>query len=125
MDRETGRSKGFGFVEFASDAEAKAAIAELDGKEVGGRALKVNEARPRNDFGGGGGGGRGGGGDAAAAETGIVAAAAAAAGGAKRSLPAAFARLISMFVFSGRPIFRGRPSFPNLPGYPSHEPTLP
>jgi RNA recognition motif-containing protein len=67
MDRETGRSKGFGFVEFASDADAKAAIAELDGKEIDGRALKVNEARPRNDFGGGGGGrsggGRSGGGD--------------------------------------------------------------
>jgi cold-inducible RNA-binding protein len=56
-DRETGRAKGFGFVEFASDEEGKAAIAALDGKEVGGRSLKVNEARPQ----GGGGGGFGGG----------------------------------------------------------------
>ena len=64
-DRESGRSKGFGFVEFSNDEEAKAAIAALDGKEVDGRALKVNEARPRTErggFGGGGGGGRGGGG---------------------------------------------------------------
>lgn len=59
-DRETGRAKGFGFVEFASDDEAKAAIEALDGKEVGGRALKVNESRPQG--GGGGGGHRGGGG---------------------------------------------------------------
>lgn len=61
-DRETGRSKGFGFVEMGSDAEAEAAIAALSGKDVGGRALTVNEARPREDRGprGGGGGGRGG-----------------------------------------------------------------
>jgi cold-inducible RNA-binding protein len=62
MDRDTGRSKGFGFVEMSSDQEAQAAIAALSGKEVNGRALTVNEARPREDRGGGGGGrgGRGG-----------------------------------------------------------------
>ena len=62
MDRETNRSKGFGFVEMASDEEAAAAIAALNGKDFGGRGLKVNEARPREDRpgGGGGGGGRGG-----------------------------------------------------------------
>lgn len=60
-DRETGRSKGFGFVEMATEAEAQAAIAALNGKEHGGRALTVNEAKPReNRTGGGGGGGRGG-----------------------------------------------------------------
>ena len=59
-DRETGRSKGFGFVEMANDAEAEAAIAALNGHQHGGRALTVNEARPREDRGGGGGGGRGG-----------------------------------------------------------------
>jgi RNA recognition motif-containing protein len=58
MDRETGRSKGFAFVEMSSDQEAQAAIAALDGKEIGGRVIKVNEARPREDRGGGGGGGR-------------------------------------------------------------------
>lgn len=57
MDRETGRSKGFAFVEMSSDQEAQAAITALDGKEIGGRVLKVNEARPREDRGGGGGGG--------------------------------------------------------------------
>src|SRR3954469_20186146 len=57
MDRDTGRSKGFGFVEMSSDAEAQAAIAGLSGKEVGGRSLTVNEAKPREDRGGGGGGG--------------------------------------------------------------------
>ena len=58
-DRETGRSRGFGFVEMASKAEGENAIAQLDGKEVGGRPLTVNEARPREDRGGyGGGGGR-------------------------------------------------------------------
>ena len=63
MDRDTGRSKGFGFVEMGSDQEAKAAIAALSGKEVDGRALTVNEAKPREDRGGGGGGrGYGGGG---------------------------------------------------------------
>jgi cold-inducible RNA-binding protein len=46
-DRETQRSKGFGFVEMGSDEEAKAAIAQLDGKDLGGRAISVNEARPR------------------------------------------------------------------------------
>ena len=63
MDRDTGRSKGFGFVEMGSDQEAQAAIAALNGKEVDGRSLTVNEARPREDRGGGGGrGGYGGGG---------------------------------------------------------------
>ena len=59
-DRDTGRSKGFAFVEMSDDAEAEAAISALDGQDVGGRALKVNEARPRTDRprGGGGGGGR-------------------------------------------------------------------
>jgi len=61
-DRSTGRSKGFGFVEMSSDEEAQAAMAALDGQESGGRALKVNEAKPRPDRGGGGGGGRYGGG---------------------------------------------------------------
>ena len=56
-DRDTGRSKGFGFVEMASDAEADAAIAALNGQESNGRALTVNEARPREERGGGGGGG--------------------------------------------------------------------
>jgi RNA recognition motif-containing protein len=66
MDRDTGRSKGFGFVEMGSDQEAQAAIAALNGKEVDGRSLTVNEAKPREDRGGRGGGrggfGRGGGG---------------------------------------------------------------
>jgi len=61
MDRDAGRSKGFGFVEMKSDQEAQAAIAALNGKESGGRALTVNEARPREERGGGGGGRRGGG----------------------------------------------------------------
>jgi RNA recognition motif-containing protein len=60
MDRDTGRSKGFGFVEMGSDAEAQAAIAALNGSEVEGRPLTVNEARPKPEGGGGGGGGRGG-----------------------------------------------------------------
>ncbi len=61
MDRDTGRSKGFGFVEMGKDAEAQAAIAALNGKEVDGRSLTVNEARPRPEGGRGGpGGGRGG-----------------------------------------------------------------
>ena len=60
-DRDTGRSKGFGFVEMADDNEAEAAIAALNGQQHGGRALTVNEARPREDRGGGGGGGFGGG----------------------------------------------------------------
>ncbi len=67
MDRETGRSKGFGFVEMGSDAEAQAAINGMNGQPLEGRAIVVNEARPREDrpggFGGGGGrGGYGGGG---------------------------------------------------------------
>jgi RNA recognition motif-containing protein len=63
MDRDTGRSKGFGFVEMKTDQEAQEAIAGLNGQLSGGRNLTVNEARPREDRGGGGGGGgRGGGG---------------------------------------------------------------
>ncbi len=64
MDRDTGRSKGFGFVEMGSDAEAQAAISAMDGQDQGGRALKVNEAKPREPRSGGGGGrgGYGGGG---------------------------------------------------------------
>jgi cold-inducible RNA-binding protein len=60
-DRETGRARGFAFVEMANDDEAAKAIAALDGKEVGGRTIKVNEARPKTERGGprGGGGGRG------------------------------------------------------------------
>ena len=60
-DRDTGRSKGFGFIEMSSDAEAQAAIGALDGQDCGGRALKVNEAKPREPRRGGGGGGGGGG----------------------------------------------------------------
>jgi RNA recognition motif-containing protein len=66
MDRETGRSKGFGFVEMSSDAEAAAAINKFNGADYDGRAMTVNEARPmvprENRGGGGGGGGRDGGG---------------------------------------------------------------
>ncbi|HEU4596614.1 MAG TPA: RNA-binding protein [Pyrinomonadaceae bacterium] len=66
-DRDTGRSRGFGFVEMSSKEEGEAAIAQFNGKEVGGRALTVNEAKPRENGGGGrggfgGGGNRGGGG---------------------------------------------------------------
>src|SRR5476651_2204451 len=64
QDRDTGRSKGFGFVEMSSDTEAQAAIAALNGQQNGGRALTVNEAKPREErprtgggYGGGGGGG--------------------------------------------------------------------
>ena len=69
IDRDTGRSKGFGFVEMSSDQEAQAATSALNGRELEGRNLTVNEARPREEggggrsrggFGGGGGGGRGG-----------------------------------------------------------------
>lgn len=68
-DRMTGRSRGFAFVEMSTKEEAASAIDQFNGKEVGGRALKVNEAKPRENrgggggrgFGGGGGGGRGGG----------------------------------------------------------------
>ncbi len=49
MDRETGRSRGFGFVEMPNQAEGEAAVAEINGKEVGGRPLRVNEARPREE----------------------------------------------------------------------------
>ena len=62
-DRMTGRSRGFAFVEMATKEEATAAIEQFNGKEVGGRALKVNEAKPRENRAGGGGGGRGFGGN--------------------------------------------------------------
>jgi cold-inducible RNA-binding protein len=71
MDRETGRARGFAFVEMANDEEAAKAIAGLDGKEVGGRNLKVNEARPKTERSGpprGGGGYRGGGGSGGGGE---------------------------------------------------------
>jgi RNA recognition motif-containing protein len=71
-DRDTGRSRGFGFIEMSSKEEGQNAISQLDGKEVDGRSLKVNEAKPqenrggggggRGGYGGGGGGNRGGGG---------------------------------------------------------------
>lgn len=57
-DRDTGRSRGFGFVEMSSEEELRAAQNGLDGQELDGRQLKVNEAKPRNESGGGGGGGR-------------------------------------------------------------------
>ena len=63
MDRDTGRSKGFGFVEMKTNEEGQAAIAALNGQSMGGRSLTVNEARPKTEVsrgGGGGGGGRGG-----------------------------------------------------------------
>ena len=59
-DRDTGRSKGFGFVEMGSDEEAQAAISALNGTDQNGRASTVNEAKPKESRGGGGGGGRGG-----------------------------------------------------------------
>jgi cold-inducible RNA-binding protein len=59
-DRETGRSRGFGFVEMSTKEEGAAAIAQFNGKDLGGRALNVNEAKPREDRGGGGGGRNGG-----------------------------------------------------------------
>jgi RNA recognition motif-containing protein len=64
MDRDTGRPRGFGFVEMTSDEQARAAVEALNGQDVGGRAIVVNEAKPRESrggFGGGGGGGGGGG----------------------------------------------------------------
>jgi RNA recognition motif-containing protein len=63
-DRETGRSRGFGFVEMENQADGETAISQLNGKEIDGRELKVNEAKPQNSGGGGGGrgGNRGGGG---------------------------------------------------------------
>jgi len=62
FDRETGRSRGFGFVEMESDDAASAAIAQFNGQEYDGRSMVVNEARPRDDRGGGGRGNHGGGG---------------------------------------------------------------
>ena len=62
-DRDTGQSKGFGFVEMSSDAEAQAAIQQLNGTSLEGRQIKVNEAKPRESRGGGGRGGFGGGGN--------------------------------------------------------------
>ena len=62
IDRDTGRSKGFGFVEMDNDEEAQTAINELNGAEIDGRTIVVNKARPREERGGGGGGYRGGGG---------------------------------------------------------------
>jgi RNA recognition motif-containing protein len=62
MDRDTGRSKGFGFVEMPEDSEARKAIEELNGKEMGGRPLRVNEAQPKPERRGGSGGPRRGGG---------------------------------------------------------------
>ena len=59
-DRETGRSRGFGFVEMSTKEEGAAAIQQFNGKDMGGRALNVNEAKPREDRGGGGGGRNGG-----------------------------------------------------------------
>jgi RNA recognition motif-containing protein len=59
-DRDTGQSKGFGFVEMSSDAEAQAATQALNGSTLDGRQIKVNEAKPKTSGGGGGGGGRGG-----------------------------------------------------------------
>lgn len=58
-DKMTGRARGFAFVEMSSDAEAQAAISGVNGHQVGGRALTVNEARPKTEFAGGGGGGGG------------------------------------------------------------------
>ncbi len=60
MDRDTGRSKGFGFVEMGSDSEAQTAIKAMNGQQIEGRALTVNEAKPREERGGSGGGSRGG-----------------------------------------------------------------
>ena len=59
-DRETGRSRGYGFVEMSTKEEGAAAIQQFNGKDLGGRALNVNEAKPREDRGGGGGGRNGG-----------------------------------------------------------------
>ena len=61
-DRDTGQSKGFGFVEMSTDSEAQKAIQELNGTSIDGREIKVNEAKPKAPRGGGGGGGYGGGG---------------------------------------------------------------
>ncbi len=62
-DRDTGRSRGFGFVEMASNEDGEKAIASLNGSQVGGRTINVNEARPKTERSGGGGGGGGGGRD--------------------------------------------------------------
>ena len=60
MDRDTGRSRGFGFVEMPNDEEARKAIEAVNGTDIAGRSVSVNEARPRQDRGSGGGGGGGG-----------------------------------------------------------------
>ena len=62
-DRDTGRSRGFGFVEMASNEDGEKAITALNGSQIGGRTINVNEARPKTDRGSGGGGGGGGGRD--------------------------------------------------------------
>lgn len=62
MDRDTGRSRGFGFVEMEDDSAAESAIEQMNGSDLDGRPLRVNEAQPRTEGGGGGGGRRGGGG---------------------------------------------------------------
>ena len=71
-DRDTGQSKGFGFVEMSSDGEAQAAIAALNGQQHGGRALTVNEAKPKESRNGGGRGGYGGGGGESGSHAGYV-----------------------------------------------------
>ncbi len=93
QDRETGRSKGFGFVEMDTEAQAQAAIQGLHDQEHDGRRLTVNEAKPREDRGGGGGGGYGGGGGGgrSGGGTAVVAAATAAAGVAAATAAAAAA----------------------------------
>ncbi len=59
MDRDTGRSRGFGFVEMSNNEDGEKAIAALNGSDIGGRTINVNEARPKGERGGGGGGGHG------------------------------------------------------------------
>ena len=71
LERDTGRSRGFAFVEMGTDEDAQGAIEAMDGHELDGRPLRVNEAQPRQDFGGRGGGGGGGGADVAAAAVGF------------------------------------------------------
>src|SRR4051794_33298014 len=115
VDRDTGRSKGFGFVEMASDQEAQAAIAALNGKDNEGRPLTVNEARPKEGGGGGGGrggpggrggggggrGGDGGGGGGGGGAAGAAAEAARAAGGAGAAAVAATAAAAAVAAAAG------------------------